>query len=133
MYYCIKDNQTGNSARISLFDMFWLKVALVVSLVVYGIVVGTVLTLVGVPYMTLLWILVAIYAFELVGWFMGKTTPGKVLMAFIVLLKWKSVFEELQIGKQSTGGPLNKEEIAEALSLCSSFEHFSRNKNNTCL
>jgi hypothetical protein len=133
MYYCIKDNETGNKARVSIFDLLWLKISLVLSLMVYGITVGTILVLIGVSYEVQITALVAVYFVELAGWLINKATPGKLVLAIIILIKWKSIFAELQIGGQRANKSLNKKEITDALNLCNSIDQLSHKKKNICL
>ncbi|MCD4820834.1 MAG: hypothetical protein K8R11_01885 [Methanococcoides sp.] len=129
MYYII-DKETGNHARVSFWNLLWIKISLVVSLMLYGIIIGGFLSYIGISYEIVIGILFAAYAVELIGWFTNKTSPGKLLLALLILIQWRSIFVELQNDGSFTKGSRNRSKIKYALKVCNSFEHFTPIKSN---
>jgi hypothetical protein len=132
MYYII-DRETGNRAKVSFLNLLWLRISFVASFVIYGLIIGGILIYISLSYELILCILFTAYTLELIGWFTDRTTPGKLLLALLVLIQWKSIFAELQTGEKVINEPRKRSEIKDAIKVCSSFERFTQPKNNTFL
>lgn len=129
MYYII-DRETGNRAKVSFWNLLWIKISLVTSLTLYGVIIGGFLSYIGISYEIVIGILFTAYALELIGWFTDKTSPGKLILALLILIQWRSIFAELQNGESFDKESRKRNQIKDALKVCNSFEYFTPTKNN---
>jgi len=137
MIYII-DDETGNKVSLSVTKLLWLRFSLVLSLIVYGIFLAMILSsmqyFVGLPASIALAIMFGLYGLEIYLWFANKVSPCKFILAGVLFVGWKSVFEELEhCAVDECSKPDRMSEILDTVDLYNDAERLYRTKGTSCL